>query len=59
MRLATLARHQSTGTDYERMLAAGMFEKIELLIIGRRVRHRSLEPCPSHQVIHANVETIH
>jgi Uma2 family endonuclease len=28
---ATLARHQWTTADYERMLAAGMFEKIELL----------------------------
>ena len=28
---ATLARHQWTSADYERMLAAGMFEKIELL----------------------------
>ena len=27
--------------------------------IGRRVRHRSLEPLPSHQVIHANRETTH
>jgi len=31
MRPATLARHQWTSTDYERMLAAGVFEKIELL----------------------------
>jgi Uma2 family endonuclease len=43
---ATLARHQWTSADYERMLAAGMFEKIELLcgdvvITGARVRpHR-------------------
>jgi Uma2 family endonuclease len=40
---ATLARHQWTSADYERMLAAGMFEKIELLcgdvvITGARVR---------------------
>jgi Uma2 family endonuclease len=28
---ATLARHQWTSADYERMLAAGLFEKIELL----------------------------
>jgi Uma2 family endonuclease len=28
---ATLARYQWTTADYERMLAAGMFEKIELL----------------------------
>jgi Uma2 family endonuclease len=28
---ATLARHQWTNADYERMLAAGMFGKIELL----------------------------
>lgn len=43
MRLATLARHQWTSTDYERMLAAGVFEKIELLcgdvvITGAAVR---------------------
>jgi hypothetical protein len=28
---ATVARHHWTSADYERMLAAGMFEKIELL----------------------------
>jgi Uma2 family endonuclease len=28
---ATVARHHGTSADYERMLAAGMFEKIELL----------------------------
>ena len=31
MRLATLARHQWTSPDYERMLAVEVFEKIELL----------------------------
>jgi hypothetical protein len=31
MRLATLARHQWTSTDYGRMLTAGVFEKIEFL----------------------------
>jgi Uma2 family endonuclease len=31
MKVATLARHRWTSADYERMLAAGMFEKIELL----------------------------
>ena len=31
MRPAALARHQWTSADYERMLASGMFEKIELL----------------------------
>ena len=31
MRLATLSRHQWTMADYERMRAAGLFEKIELL----------------------------
>jgi Uma2 family endonuclease len=40
---ATLARHQWASADYERMLAAGMFEKIELLcgnvvITGAAVR---------------------
>jgi hypothetical protein len=132
MRLATLARHQWTSPDYERMLAVGVFEKIEFLCgdvvitgavvrpyrwtlddyeqlialgllegkhvelmqgeiltmasmgepqaltimqlnyallphfnpgtgfhICRRVRHRSLKPWPSHQVIHANRETTH
>jgi hypothetical protein len=43
MQLATLARHEWTSADYERMLAAGMFEKIELLagdvvITGAAVR---------------------
>ena len=43
MMLATLARHRWTGADYERMIAAGMFEKIELLcgdvvITGARLR---------------------
>ncbi len=31
MTLATLTQHQWTSADYERMRAAGMFEKIELL----------------------------
>ena len=31
MQLATLARHEWTSADYERMRAAGVFEKIELL----------------------------
>ena len=31
MMSATVARHQWTSAEYERMLAAGMFEKIELL----------------------------
>ena len=43
MTLATLARHQWTVADYERMIAAGIFEKIELLcgdvvITGAAVR---------------------
>jgi Uma2 family endonuclease len=43
MMLATLARHQWTSADCERMLAAGMFDKIELLcgdvlITGAAVR---------------------
>jgi Uma2 family endonuclease len=43
MMLATLARHQWTSADFERMSAAGMFEKIELLcgdvvITGAAVR---------------------
>jgi hypothetical protein len=31
MTLATLSRHQWASADYERMVAAGLFEKIELL----------------------------
>lgn len=31
MALATLTRHQWTSADYKRMIAAGMFEKIECL----------------------------
>ncbi len=31
MALATIARHQWTSGDYERILAVGVFEKIELL----------------------------
>jgi hypothetical protein len=31
MTLATLSRHQWPSADYERMISAGMFEKIELL----------------------------
>jgi len=43
MMLATLTRHQWTSADYERMLAAGMFENIELVcgdvvITGAAVR---------------------
>jgi hypothetical protein len=43
MTLATLSRHQWTSADYERMISAGMFEKIELLwgdvvITGTSVR---------------------
>ncbi len=31
MKGATLGRHQWTDADYERMLVAGAFEKIDLL----------------------------
>ena len=31
MTLATLSRHQWSSADYERMVATGFFEKIELL----------------------------
>ena len=43
MKVATLGRHQWTSADYERMLAAGVFEKFDLLcgdvvITGAAVR---------------------
>jgi hypothetical protein len=43
MTLATLSRHKWTSADYERMISAGMFEKIELfwgdvVITGAYVR---------------------